>query len=157
MSDAEGFANEAVKLIEYRTRAVGLIIRLTAFHRPDENSGAGELLEVPLHGSRSEADDADDLTLIEARIGMAKKQAQYGLPGGAEEGGADGCTHFKYDNTHYGFVRQGGSLRWDLKPRFQLFGFSRTAALAEELGVVANAEDGQRVVGPQRSRAPAGL
>jgi hypothetical protein len=51
----EGLANEAVKLIEYRTRAVGLIIRLTAFHRPDENSGAGEMFEVPLHGSRAKA------------------------------------------------------------------------------------------------------
>jgi hypothetical protein len=54
------------------------------------------------------------------------------LPGGAEEGCADSCTHFKYDNTHYGFVRQGGLLRWELEPRFQLFGFSRTAALPEE-------------------------
>jgi hypothetical protein len=105
---------------------------LTAFHRSDENSGPGELLEVPLHGSRAKAGDADDLTLIEALAGVTKKEAQYGLPGGAEEGCADGCTHFKYYNTHYGFVRQGGSLRWDFEPRFQLFGFSRTAALPEE-------------------------
>ncbi len=89
LSDAEGFANEAVKLIEHRARAVGLIIRLTAFHRPDENSGPGELLEVPLHGSRAEAGDTDDLTLIESLAGMAKKQAQHGLPGGAEEGCTD--------------------------------------------------------------------
>ena len=109
LSDAEGFANEAVKLIEHRARAIGLIVRLTAFHRPDENSGAGELLEVPLHGSRAKADGADDLSLIEALTGMAKKQAQYSLPGGAEEGCADGCTHFKYDNTHFGFVRQADS------------------------------------------------
>jgi hypothetical protein len=132
LSDTEGFANQAVKLIEYRARAVGLIIRLTAFHRPEENSGPGELLKIPLHGSRAKAGDADDLTLIEALTGMAKKQAQYGLPGGAEEGCADGYTHFKYDNTHYGFVRQAGLLRWDLEPHFQLFGFSRTAALPKE-------------------------
>ena len=132
MSDAEGFANEAVQLIEYRARAIGLIVRLTAFHRPDENSGAGELLEVPLHGSRAKAGDANDLTLIEALAGMAKKEAQHGLPGGAEEGCADGCTHFKYDNTHYGFVGQGGLVRWELEPRFQLFGFGRTAALPKE-------------------------
>jgi len=92
LSDAEGFANEAVKLIEYRARAVGLIIRLTAFHRSDENSGPGELLEVPLHGSRAEAGDADDLTLIEALARMAKKEAQYSLSGGAEEGCADGVA-----------------------------------------------------------------
>ena len=132
LSDTEGLANEAVKLIEYRTRAIGLIVRLAALHRPDENSGAGELLEVPLHGSRAKAGDTDDLTLIEALAGMAKKQPQYRLPGGAEEGCADGCTHFKYDNTHYGFVRQGGSLRRDLEPRFQFFGFSRAAKLPKE-------------------------
>ena len=115
LSDAEGFANEAVKLIEYRARAIGLIVRLTAFHRPDENSGPGELLEVPLHGSRAKAGDADDLTLIEALAGMAKKEAQYSLPGGAEEGCADGvrqdgfyCTHIRYYRTYYGFVRQAG-------------------------------------------------
>jgi hypothetical protein len=120
LSDTEGFANESVKLIEYRTRAVGLIIRLTAFHRSDENSGPGELREVPLHGSRAKADDADDLTLIEALAGMAKKEAQYGLPSGAEEGGADGvrqgrfaCTHIGYYRTRYGFVCQAGSYGTD--------------------------------------------
>ena len=41
-------------------------------------------------------------------------------------------AHIRYDRTRLGFVRQGGSLRWDLEPRFQLFGFSRTAALPEE-------------------------
>jgi hypothetical protein len=75
LSDAEGFANQAVKLIEYRAGAVGLIIRLTAFHRPDENSRTGEMLEVPLHGSRAKAGDADDLTLIEALAGMTKEEA----------------------------------------------------------------------------------
>ena len=116
MSDTEGFANEAVKLIEYRARAVGLIIRLTAFHRPDENPGPGEMLEVPLYGSRAKADDADDLTLIEALAGMAKKEAQYSLPGGAEEGCADGvgrdglhCTHIRYYRTRYGFVCRADS------------------------------------------------
>jgi len=141
-----------VKLSEYRAPAVGLIIRLTALHRPGENSGPGELFEVPLHGSRAKADDADDLTLVEALAGMAEKEAQYSLPGGAEEGGADCCTHFRYDNTHYGFGRQAGLLRWDLEPRFQLFGFSRPAALPKEQGMVMNAEDGVRVVGPQRQQ-----
>jgi hypothetical protein len=110
LSDTEGFANEALKLIEYRARTVGLIIRLTAFHRPDENSGPGELLEIPLHGSRAKADDADDLTLIEALAGMAKKLPQHSLPGGAEEGRSDcvgqdafACTHIRYYRTHFGF------------------------------------------------------
>jgi hypothetical protein len=113
LSDTKGFANKAVKLIEYRAGAVGLIIRLTAFHRSDENSGPGELREVPLHGSRAKADDADDLTLIEALAGVTKKEAQYGLPSGAEEGGADGvgqdgllCTHIRYERTCFGFVCQ---------------------------------------------------
>ena len=89
LSDTEGLANEAVKLIEYRAHAVRLIIRLTALHRPDENSGPGELLEVPLHGSRAKAGDADNLTLIETLAGMAKKEAQHSLPGGTEEGCTD--------------------------------------------------------------------
>jgi hypothetical protein len=102
-----------VKLIEYRTLAVRLIIRLTAFHRSDENSGPGELLEVPLHGSRAKADDADDLALIEALAGMAKEQPKYSLPGGAKERRSDGvrqcgfdCTHIRYDHTRFGFGRQ---------------------------------------------------
>ncbi len=115
LGHTEGFANEAVKLIEYRAHAVRLIIRLTTLHRSDENPGPSELLEVPLDGSRAKADDTDDLTLIEALAGMAKKEAQYTLPGGAEERSSDGvrqdgfhCTHIRYDRTRYGFVRQAG-------------------------------------------------
>jgi hypothetical protein len=119
LGNTEGFANEAVKLIEYRALTVGLIIRLTAFHRPDENSGPGELFEVPLHGSRAKADDTDDLTLIKALTGMAKKQPQYSLPGGAKERCSDcvrqhrfRCTHIGYDRTRYGFVCQAGNSPW---------------------------------------------
>jgi len=41
-------------------------------------------------------------------------------------------THISTTVPVLGFVRQTWSLRWDLEPRFQLFGFSRTAALPEE-------------------------
>ena len=119
MSNTEGFANEAVKLIEYRALTVRLIIRLTAFHRSDENSRAGELFEFPLHGSRAKADDADDLALIEALVGMAKKQPQHSLLGGAKQRRSDGvgrdgslCTHIRYDCTLYGFVCRAGCSPW---------------------------------------------
>jgi hypothetical protein len=76
LGNAEGFADQAVKLIEYGARAVNLIIGLATFQRTRENSSTGELREVPLYGAWAETDTADDLPLIETLVGMAKQQAQ---------------------------------------------------------------------------------
>ena len=80
-----GLEKQGLELREDRGVAIRLEMNLSSLHRPAEQAGACERLELLLHGSLGGAGLPDDLAKVERPLGMAEQQAEHAAASLAEE------------------------------------------------------------------------
>ena len=86
LSGAERFTYDPAQLLIYHALRIDLEIDLAAIDGAGHNARFGQTFKLALHGPRSKAQAADDLTLVEPLTGVSEKQGQEGLSSGAEQG-----------------------------------------------------------------------
>jgi len=82
---AKCLPDEPAQLLKNGASLVGLKIRLPAFNGAANDTGSNELFKFSLCRPGTEANQANNLSLIKSLFGVSEQKTQHRLTGGAEE------------------------------------------------------------------------